>query len=93
MAIVELHLDRPAFKRVETTRGNESERAPETKVVTGSDETTEASEGGGGGMGRKLLLVALVGAVTFVAMRRMRSEPDEEAAIDIGTEETRPKTE
>ncbi len=91
MTIVELHLDRPAFKRVEAAPG--SETASETEVMTGTGETEEGTSDGGGGMGRKLLLVAMVGVVAFAAMRWMRSEPEEEAAIDIGTEETRPQTE
>lgn len=88
MAIIELHLDRPALKRVEAT--------PEERrtIETGSnpESTDESTEQSGGSLGRKLLLVAMVGAVAFAAMRLRRSESDEEAAIDIGTEETRPET-
>lgn len=89
MAIIELHLDRPALKRVEATP--EERRTIETESgVELTDESTE--ETGGGGIGRTLLILAMVGAVAFAAMRWRRSGTEKEAAIDIGTEETRPET-
>lgn len=93
MTIVELHLDRPALKRVEA--------GPETDVTTSEQSETESrwsdedvdAESSGGGIGRKLLLVGLAGLLVFGVMRWRSSDDTTEAAIDIGSEDTRPKTE
>lgn len=89
MAIIELHLDRPALKRVEAPSG---ERASDVEsTVEWPEEATE--EESGGGIGRKLLLAVMVAAIGFAVIRWRRGGREEEAAIDIGTEETRPETE
>ena len=95
MAIIELHLDRPALKRVEAGPETESTEASDFDTGTrwsGEDPEAEESDGGGGGIGRKVLLLAIVGAAVFAVMRWRSSTDEEKAAIDIGTEETRPKT-
>lgn len=83
MALIELNLEKPAFKRVESTEttdeGSETggrESGPEeSKTIDISDE-----EESGGGVGRKTamlgtLAIGVLGLVTFRKLRnRRRSE-------------------
>lgn len=66
MALVELTLDRPAFKRTEVV-----EEHGETTGVEDDVDTIEADTGGG--RGRYLLVALVLGAALVLSVRALRN--------------------